>query len=152
MPVNGGASYIAKHLITASHAVGTCLCLTEATWQIPTRLAAAENRWDPCSGVDPKRRWMSRSFISIHKHFPIPGRAAQLSVLSLCLRVAGRQLCMKEKKAKHSWREALKYGFSVTIRVWSFASSRFLRGSEYFFSVIWADRRLGSLLIRVKQI
>lgn len=60
-------------------------------------LVCTENRREPCDDLDLRRC----SFISIPKHMSIPRRAARLSVLSLCLKMAGHQLNVKEAKTKH---------------------------------------------------
>lgn len=62
---------------SSSCAAETRRCLTQNTWQILTRLVCSKNRWASCSGVNLRRSLQSCCcFISIHKHFSIPGRAA----------------------------------------------------------------------------
>lgn len=82
-------------------AVETSLCLVQATQQILTCWVSKENGTEPPSDVDLRHWWASCCFISIHKHFSIPGRAAQLSVLRLCLREGWTVLiCEAEDKTR----------------------------------------------------
>lgn len=100
MTFNEAEAYIHKRVITPIMRSWD-VPLPHRTQQILTCLVCAENRWEPRSDVDPRLWWTSYRFISIHKHFAIPGGAARPSVLRLCLRMAGHWLCVKEEKTKH---------------------------------------------------
>lgn len=84
-----------KQLITS---LVMCLHHTQDTQQILACSVCTENRWEPCSDVDLKRC----SFIGIHKHISIPRRSAWLSVLRLCLRMAGHRLNVQEARIKNT--------------------------------------------------